>query len=260
MSLKTWAEFVSEVQRRKPGLAVVIGSGLGMATASFKPTASLGYAKLPDMAVPSVSGHLGEAKVGHWGGQAVLVFFGRIHRYEGHDVKRVTRLVHLSRELGCHKLLLTNSAGGIHPQLLPGEIMLIRDHFKWFGPNLLETELASVYSGPLRERLQQAAEVALGRLLKEGTYAAVTGPCFETPAEVRALAKLGADTVGMSTALEAEAAVKLGLEVAALSFVTNTAAGLADGTLSHDHVTQTAGTFGSRVGLLLDEFFRNQPT
>jgi purine-nucleoside phosphorylase len=271
--------------RTAPRAAVVLGSGLSGATVGFETAAVVGYADVPGLVPPTVAGHRGQLSVGSWAGVPVLVFAGRVHFYEGHPWERVTRIVQLAAELGAKVLVLTNAAGGIHPALAPGSVMVIRDHVKLLdreawrelgaSPNppapFPEREgeerpsfspprsgegpgegLKTVYSPRLVAILQQ-----LDPTLLAGTYAAVTGPSYETPAEIRALATLGADAVGMSTAMEAEAGFALGLEVCALSSVTNRAAGLSAGTLTHAEVEETAKRNAGRVGKLVGRLLAN---
>lgn len=242
----------------KPRAAVVLGSGLGGVTAGFTPTASVGYADVPGLVGPTIAGHRGTLAVGVWGGTPAVVCSGRVHYYEGHPWARVTRLVEIAAEFGAKVLLLTNAAGGIRADLNPGDLMLIdghlklldRDAWKLLGERRgLTPTTDPPYSPRLLALLRQ-----LDPTLPSGVYAALTGPCYETPAEIRALAAAGADAVGMSTAMEAEAAVRLGLEVAAISTITNKAAGLGDGPLSHKEVEETARLAVARLGGLAERF------
>ena len=237
-----------------PRIAVVLGSGLSGATDRFVPTGEVSYADVPGMALPSVQGHRGRLAVGMWAGVPALIGFGRMHFYEGHAWDRVTTLVQIVAELGVKTVLLTNAAGGIHPQLLPGELMAIRSHFTLLDPSGWKTLASpnpesSVYSARLLNAMQHQDSTVIA-----GTYAALTGPCYETPAEIRAWQKIGADAVGMSTAKEAEAAAAAGLEVAGLSCITNRAAGLSDGPLSHGEVEATASRVIGRVSEWMTRF------
>src|SRR5262249_7896017 len=187
---------------------------------------------------PTVHGHTGVISIGLCVGCPLLLFRGRVHRYEGHEWHRVTALARLASEWEIRILLLTNAAGGIHESLGPGDLMVVRDHLFLQLPNAwkdVNKPKVSAYSPRLIDLLQRA-ERSRGRNLMAGVYVAVTGPCYETPAEIRALKAMGADAVGMSTAAEADMAVSLGVEGAALSGVTNKAAGLAAGTLDHAEV------------------------
>src|SRR5205823_46583 len=201
--------------------------------------------------------------LGDWAGRRVLVFEGRLHHYEGHPWDVVVRPIQTAAALGALVAVLTNAAGGIAEHLPPGSLMLIRDHIEWTrpycwrhpGPGGLGPPRPSPYSAPLRAGLVRAA-AALGFELPEGTYAAVTGPSYETPAEVRALRACGADAVGMSTAREAARAAALGLECAAVSCVTNRAAGLSCGPITHEEVLATAATRGDRLADLIEALLR----
>ena len=231
-----FADFTSVVSAHAPRTDVVLGSGLIGVTADFRPQTSIAFADVPGLVPPTIHGHGGRLAVGAWGGVPALVFFGRIHFYEGQSWEAVTAPIRIAADLGVQRLLLTNAAGGIHPALDAGSLMAIRGHIALLGPDSWRGLPASLDPAgrppnPYSERLIRAVqdhESAASRELVAGVYAALTGPCYETPAEIRALAAMGADAVGMSTAKEAEAAAERGLEVAALSCITNRAAGLAD--------------------------------
>lgn len=229
---------LAEAARARPlRAAVVLGSGLGAVPDGCEVLASVGYADIPDMAPPTVAGHRGRLDLLMWGGHRLLVAHGRVHFYEGHSVEQVTRLVRLLAELGAGALILTNAAGGLHPSLNPGDIMVLDRHWKLLASDdwkKLERP-TRVYSETALAKLRQLAPIP-----HFGGYAALTGPCYETPAEIRALGACGADAVGMSTAVEAEAAVELGLEVLAFSCITNKAAGLSADALSHREVEANA--------------------
>ncbi len=240
-------QFRAAADRLKPRTAVVLGSGLGGVTAGFEVVESVPYAVVPGLPPPTVAGHSGRLSIGTWAGVPAVVCSGRVHFYEGHPWDRVTRLVELVADLGVRTLLLTNAAGGIRRDLNPGDMMAVTGHLKLLGPAAWrDFAVRSPYSPRLRD---------LDPTLPAGVYAALTGPCYETPAEIRALAAAGADAVGMSTAVEAEAGAARGLEVLAVSTITNKAAGLGDGPLSHAEVEQTAklavGRLGGLVGRLL---------
>lgn len=227
----------------RPRWAVVFGSGLAGAAADFTPSAAAPYADVPGLVPPTVAGHKGQLAVGTWAGVPAVVFFGRMHFYEGHPWDRVTRTIHLAAELGAERVVLTNAAGGVRADLNPGDLMAIRGHL-----TLLDRD---GWKKPPTEAPYSPRFLDLLADLPAGTYAALTGPCYETPAEIRALAAMGADAVGMSTAKEAEAAAGLGLEVAAISTITNKAAGLSAGPLSHAEVEETARHAVGRLGRVL---------
>ena len=240
----SYPAFAAAARAASPRTAVVLGSGLAGVTAGVREIASVGYADVPGMVPTTVHGHRGRLVLGDWGGVPVLIAFGRLHFYEGHTWDAVTGLVRAVAALGARRLVLTNAAGGIHPALAPGSLMALRGHVKLIGPDAWRglaagAEPAAPYSSTLLERLRKH-EAATGRELVEGVYAALTGPSYETVAEIRALQACGVDAVGMSTAAEAEAAAALGMEVAAISCITNRAAGLGDGPLDHKEVLDNA--------------------
>ncbi|QJW93986.1 purine-nucleoside phosphorylase [Frigoriglobus tundricola] len=253
--MPAFATFARARRSLGPRTAVVLGSGLGGATAAFAERASVDFRNVPGLVLPSVQGHGGRLAVGTWAGVPALLFLGRLHFYEGLPWSVITGTVRVAAKLGATRIVLTNAAGGIHPALAPGGLMAIREHIKLLQPNSWR-ELASSGgpSGPYSRRLlelMQAHEARAGCELLAGVYAALTGPSYETPAEIRALAACGADAVGMSTAIEAEEAARLGLEVAAISCITNKAAGLSAAPLDHAEVLANAQLSVGRMGELL---------
>jgi purine-nucleoside phosphorylase len=263
--MNDWASFDTlreQVRQAPAATALVLGSGLGAAAQELCRSCSVPFAEVPGLAGPSVAGHAGRLSLGEWAGQRVLVFEGRLHFYEGHSWEDVVRPVRIAEALGARRLVVTNAAGGIHTALGPGSLMAIRDHMDWTRPSSWRplaadrsTPRPSPYSQRLLGLVRQAAD-DLGIRLHVGTYAAVTGPCYETPAEIRALKLLGADAVGMSTAAEAQAAADAGMECAGLSCLTNRAAGLGPGPLQHDEVLSTAASLSGRLAELLAGFLK----
>jgi purine-nucleoside phosphorylase len=194
-----------------------------------------------------VCGHGGRLAVGQWGAAPALVFFGRLHFYEGHPWDVVCGPARVAAELGARAFVQTNAVGGIHPALAPGSLMAVARHITLLGPAAWRSrEPTAPYSPRLLDVLTRADAG-----LPAGTYAALTGPSYETPAEIRALAAMGADVVGMSTAREAEAAAALGLEAAAVSCVTNDAAGIGGAPLDHAEVVRNARLAVDRLAALL---------
>jgi len=247
-------DFSARVHSASPRVAVVLGSGLGSVPQRLKELAAVSFGDVPGLATTSVKGHSGSISLGICAGRPILVFRGRLHFYEGHPWDRVTRPVRLMAELGVKTLLLTNAAGGIHDSLGPGDLMVLRDHRFLQAPNAwkaLKELRTPPYSRRLIELLQQS-ERDRGRHLMAGVYAALTGPCYETPAEIRALKAMGADAVGMSTAAEADAAASLGMEVGAISCITNKAAGLTSGILDHREVLANAARPAERISEILE--------
>ncbi len=240
----------------RPQAAVVFGSGLAAAASpAFTPVATIPYADIPGMAPPGVAGHRGELAVGHWAGVPVAVGFGRVHFYEGHPWERVTRLVRVVAELGVRRVILTNAAGGIREDLNPGDLMAIRGHLKLLDAGGWKSTPLTPSPSPQGARGANSYSL-LAPDLPSGIYAALTGPCYETPAEIRGLRVMGADAVGMSTAVEAETAADLGLAVAGVSCITNKAAGLGSGVLSHQEVEETARTAVGRLGAVIGGLLR----
>jgi purine-nucleoside phosphorylase len=232
-----------------PTWGVILGSGLGAFVQSLSIHAVVPFADVAGLPCPRVPGHLPRLVLGQLGDERFLVAQGRVHLYEGHSAREVTATVRLMHACGARQLILTNSAGSLSAQNVPGTWLMITDQLNLTGTSPLLgtasfTDLSEIYSRRLRTLFSNAAGEA-GIPLREGVYAGVIGPQYETPAEIRMLRTLGADAVGMSTVLEAIHARALGMEVAGFSCLTNWAAGLA-GTLSHDEVltmgTHTAGT------------------
>jgi purine-nucleoside phosphorylase len=256
-----FAVLVEQARQAPPEMALVLGSGLGAIARRLEVACQVRFEEVPGLVGPSISGHSGRLLLGDWAGRRVLIFEGRLHYYEGHPWQRVVHLVRLARSLGARRLVATNAAGGIRDDLSPGSLMALRDHLDWTQPYCwrrpglggLGPARPSPYSPRLLHQLMQSAQ-ALGIPLSEGTYAAVTGPSYETPAEIRALRALGADAVGMSTAREIEAGQELEMECAGLSCITNRAAGLAAGPVQHGEVLATAAAQSERLAELLERF------
>ena len=249
--------------RQRPALALVLGSGFHHVLAALRVAKKIPYADIPGFPRPTVSGHAGELYFGRLGGTPVLVLSGRAHFYEGHPMERVTFAVRALAAFGIRDLLLTNAAGGINSKFRAGDFMVLTDHINLMGVNPLRgpempglprfVDLTEVYDPRLSARLFRAGKSCNVRL-RRGVYLAVSGPNYETPAEVRAFARLGADAVGMSTVPEAIVARQCGLNVAAISCITNLAAGISRGKLSHGEVLETAGRVKMLAAKLLENF------
>ena len=239
--------------------AVVLGSGwMAAADAIGAPEREIALADLGGFPPPTVEGHTPAVRYLIKGDLNVLLFLGRVHMYEGHDPHTVVHGVRTAIAAGCRTVVLTNAAGGIRAEYAVGEPVLISDHLNLTGRSPLSgppppkgypsrfTDLTQAYSARLRALAREQ-----DRTLAEGVYAALPGPHYETPAEIRMLRTAGADLVGMSTALEAIAARHLGAEVLAISLVTNPAAGLTDEPLDHAEVLAAAQASATRIGTLL---------
>lgn len=246
---------------------MVLGSGLGDIAQRVRPECRLPFAAIPGLEGAGVVGHKGMVTLGDFAGRRVLLFEGRLHYYEGHPWEKVVRPMHLAQQLGARSVVLTNAAGGIHDALHVGSLMVLRDHIEWTrpyawrqpGPGALGPTRPNPYSARLLEIFRQAGQ-SIGLPVLAGVYAQVTGPCYETPAEIRALKIWGADAVGMSTARESQAAYDLGLECAALSCITNRAAGLSAGALDHSEVLTAGKEFSQSAGRLLERFIHHLQT
>jgi purine-nucleoside phosphorylase len=266
MAAATYSDLLKSVQSRPPLAGLILGSGLNEVTDGLPCLFDLSFADLPGMPAATVAGHRGRLCLLEFEHSTLLVFQGRLHFYEGHSWNAVDRPVQIAAELGVNTLILTNASGGIGAGLQAGSLMAIRDHIPamqpnwWRQPGLggIGSRLPPVYTARLRSLLQTAAE-NIGLVLPEGVYACVTGPNYETPAEVLALKTIGADAVGMSTVHESRTAVALGMEVAAISCIANLAAGISPTPLSHAEVLANVRAVAERLGQLLRSFFRIMP-
>jgi purine-nucleoside phosphorylase len=249
----------------RPTLAIVLGSGFNHTLSELRAEKKVPYAKIPGFPKPRVTGHAGELLFGTLGGTPVIVLSGRAHFYEGHTMDRVTFAVRALAAFGIRDLLLTNAAGGLNKKFRAGDFMMITDHINYMSANPLRGEaipglprfvdLTRTYDAGLRRLLRAAANECKIKL-QTGVYLAVSGPSYETPAEIRAFARLGADAVGMSTVPEAIVARQCGINVAAISCITNLAAGISKEPLSHTEVLETAERVKPQATSLLRNFAR----
>jgi purine-nucleoside phosphorylase len=240
-------------------VAVVMGSGWAPAAEAFGETvASVGIDDLPGFTAPSVVGHGGEIRSVRVGARKVLLFLGRTHLYEGHGVEPVVHGIRTAAAAGVRTVVLTNAAGGLAADHRVGQAVLISDHLNLTARSPLVgatfVDLTDLYSARLRSLARE-----IDPALAEGVYAALPGPHFETPAEIRMLRTLGADLVGMSTALEAIAARAAGMEVFGLSMVTNAAAGITGEALDHQEVLEAGRAAAGRLGAFLVELIGRIP-
>jgi len=253
-----------------PDLAVVLGSGLGALAQS--PEAGRGvtipFTDLPGFPAPTVAGHGGKLVFCEFEGRKVLLQAGRFHFYEGHPMPLVVAPMRLYGRLGVKAVLLTNAAGALNPTFGVGELMALTDHINFFGTNPLIgpnaepgprfPDMTAVYDAGLRQHLQACAH-QLGQTLREGVYLGLTGPSYETPAEIRAFRVLGADAVGMSTVPEAIVARHEGLRVAGISCLCNMAAGILPQALTHQEVLEAGAAAAGRFEALVRAFVRDLP-
>ena len=264
------AQLVLKRTSIRPRVGVVLGSGLGPFADSLVHAMRIPYRDLPGLPASTAVGHAGELVLGTLGANGsgtvdLAVMSGRFHLYEGYTPQQVASGVRLLHELGVERLALTNAAGGINPAYTRGSLVLITDHINLQGANPLVganddllgprfPDMTEAYSPELR-RIASETAAELGITLHEGVYAGLTGPSFETPAEIRYLRTIGADLAGMSTVAETIAANHMGMEVLGISCVTNLAAGLSGERLSHEEVLETgrriSGTFLKLLSALL---------
>lgn len=247
---------------------MVLGSGFQGVIERLEVEAQVAYERLPGFPRTAVPGHCGRVYVGRLGGERVVCLAGRAHYYEGHSPEAVAFPVRVLAELGVRVLVITNAAGGIDRRYRPGDFMIVRDHINLVGVNPLRgwgtgtgagfVDLSEAYDPVLRRLLRRAAAAA-GVRAHSGIYLAVSGPSYETPAEVRAFARLGAAAVGMSTVFETIVARQCGLRVAGLSCIANLAAGRSRAPVSHAEVLAEGARCGAKAARLLAEFARGRP-
>ena len=259
------ADFLRRVTKRKPAVAAVLGSGLS-GVLDLKDAVEIPYEDIPGWPASRVRGHAGLLAVGQAGKNVVALLKGRVHYYEGWSLGQVAFPTRVLARMGAKVLVVTNAAGGINTDLAAGDIMIIRDHINLLGVNPLRgpnldamgprfPDLSAAYDAAAARACAKKAKVAV----KEGVYAAVPGPSYETPAEVAMLRTLGADAVGMSTVPEVIAARHAGLRVFGFSLITNRAAG-SGAAISHDDVMKAANDAKPRLGKLLNEAIQCKPS
>jgi inosine/guanosine/xanthosine phosphorylase family protein len=257
-------EAVRERTDLRPLVGIVLGSGLGGLADELGDAVAIPFAQLPGWPAATAPGHVGRLLLGRLAGTPVVMLQGRFHMYEGNDPGLVVQPVLLFHRLGAELVVLTNAAGGVNPAFGPGTLMAISDHLNLtgrsplFGPNadsmgVRFQDLTNAWDADLRARLHAAAR-AEDVVLEEGIYAGLAGPQYETPAEVRMLRLLGADSVGMSTVLECIAARWVGLKVCGVSLVTNAGAGYSGEPLTHDEVMTAGAEAGPRLARVVRRF------
>ncbi|HET7629195.1 MAG TPA: purine-nucleoside phosphorylase [Bacillales bacterium] len=242
-------EALIEKINEKPEVGLILGSGLGMLADQIEDRVVIPYRDVPGFPVSTVSGHKGQLVFGRLEGVSVAAMQGRFHFYEGYSLREVTFPIRVMKQLGVETLIVTNAAGGVNETYKPGDLMLICDHINGLSANPLTgknderfgvrfPDMSEAYSKSLR-RLAIEAAAKFDLSLQEGVYLATSGPCYETPAEIRMMRKLGADAVGMSTVPEVISARHAGIEVLGISCITNAGAGILDVPLTHDEVIET---------------------
>jgi len=266
--MATYVDHVQEAARALTGrlgdvptIAVVLGSGLGAFGESLEPATTIPYGEIPNWPASKVVGHAGKLVAGTCRGRRVLALSGRAHFYEGHSMATVTFAMRVLGQLGVKTVIVTNAAGGINTTFAQGALMLMDDHINLLGTNPLIgpnddrfgrrfPDMSEVYSKRLRAIAVEAAQ-AKNISIEHGVYIAVTGPSYETPAEIRAFRTLGADAVGMSTVPETIVARHMGIEVLGISCISNMAAGVLPQLLTEEEVIETTGRVrGTFIALL----------
>lgn len=265
-SLYERAEHAARIIRARvnvePRIAIVLGSGLGGFADDFEDAVGIPYEDIPGFVRSTAQGHAGRLVIGKVDNVPVLAMQGRVHYYEGYSLEEVTFAVRTFKLLGIKTLVLTNAAGGINVQLTQGALMVLSDHLNLMGDNPLRganderfgsrfPDMSAVYSPELQELVIEEAK-ALGVEVRRGIYAALSGPSYETPAEIHLLRNLGADAVGMSTVPEAIVARHMDLEVLGISCITNMAAGISGEPINHEEVMAT----GDRVRATFTQLLR----
>ena len=248
-ALDTAVSYIRSKSSLAPAAGVILGSGLGNVVDAIETDVSIPYAEIPGARASTVLGHQGRLILGRANGVPVAIMQGRVHFYEGYEMGEVMFLARVLGRLGIQRLVVTNAAGGINTSYAPGDLMLISDHINFMGVNPLRgpnlddlgvrfPDMSEAYPESLRD-LAKEVGASLGLSLKEGVYLALSGPTYETPAEIRAFRVLGADAVGMSTAPEVIAASHMQIPVLGISCITNMAAGILKQKLTHQEVMDT---------------------
>ncbi len=263
-------EKLREHTDQRPELCVVLGSGLGAYADTLEDAQAVDYAAIPTFPVSTVQGHAGRLVFGKKHGVSVVCMQGRFHCYEGYTAAETVIPLRALIRLGIKKLLITNAAGGVNTGFKPGDIMIIEDHINFTflnpltGPNMDDfgprfPDMSYAYDNQLIQALKDSA-ASHGIDIKTGVYAMMSGPSYESPAEIRALRTLGADAVGMSSVPEIIAAAHAGVKSAALSCITNMAAGILDQPLNHEEVMETGRIAASRIQTVINGFIERLAT
>lgn len=262
-AIKAAAAIRKRAPSQQPTLGIILGSGLGGLSKSIADPVRIPFGEIPGFPEVTVAGHEGAMIVGSLSGREVVALSGRFHMYEGHPPALAAFPVRVFHALGASDLFVSNAAGGISQKLAVGDLMVISDHLNLMGTNPLVgmaqegeirfPDMTDAYNPALRWLLRNTAE-KLGITLREGVYAGLLGPSYETPSEVKMLRLLGADAVGMSTVPEVIVARALGMRVAGVSCITNAAAGVTGSALSHAEVLETTNRVSASFESLVTEF------
>ena len=258
--------FIKDKVKKMPKIAIVLGSGLGSLADDIKNKVIINYKDIPNFPVSTVVGHKGELIFGTLDKIPVIAMNGRFHYYEGYDLQKVTYPIRIFKLLGVETIILTNAAGGINENFKKGDLMIIRDQLSFFaesvlrGPNMEEfgerfIDMSNLYNKEYIDILKDVMNDIIGEY-KEGVYAYMKGPTYETPAEIKALKILGADAVGMSTVPEAVVAHHSSIKVVGISCITNMAAGVTNEILTHEDVKKTALKAEENFKKIVKEFIK----
>jgi purine-nucleoside phosphorylase len=261
------AKYISNRTKYKPEIGLILGSGLGSIGDQIEDAEYYPYNEIPNFPVSTVEGHAGRLVIGKLEGKQVIAMQGRFHFYEGYHMQEVTFPVRVMKLLGVKTLIVTNAAGAVNTSYTPGDLMLIKDHLNMTGNNPLIgrnldefgprfPDMSNAYDEDLRRKVKEIAKT-LNIDLQEGVYACMTGPAYETPAEIRMLRTLGADAVGMSTVPEVLVAIHSGLKVIGVSCMTNMAAGILDQPLDHSEVMETSAKAREKFITLMKNVIKN---
>ena len=258
--IKESVDFIREKTNVKPGIGIILGSGLGPLADRIKGV-RIPYENIPHFPVSKVPGHKGNLVIGELEEKKIVAMQGRSHYYEGHSLEEITYPVRVMKELGTEILMVTNAGGGINKDFKPGDLMIIIDHINFMGANPLRgrkefIDMTFAYDKELVELTVKIASEQ-GIEIKEGVYIAVTGPSYETPSEIKAFDKIGADAVGMSTVPEVIVAKDLGMRVLGISCITNMAAGILKKSLSHKEVIETTKKVEEKFKKLVREIIKS---
>jgi len=260
------ADFLKGRYQRTPRIGLILGSGLGVLADEIINPVKIPYNEIPDFPISTVEGHAGQLVFGLLSGIEVVAMQGRFHYYEGYNFDKVTFPVRVMKELGVEMLIVTNAAGGVNESFSPGDLMIISDHINLMGSNPLIgpndsrlgvrfPDMSEAYTKELRIVAKEIAS-RFNLNIKEGVYVGLTGPVYETPAEIRMARVLGGDAVGMSTVPEVIVARHGGLKVLGISCITNMAAGILDQPLSHDEVIETTERVKANFLLYIKEIVK----
>ncbi|PAB57753.1 purine-nucleoside phosphorylase [Anaeromicrobium sediminis] len=265
--LQECMNYIKEKSKYEPKIGLILGSGLGALANEIEDKEIYPYNEIPNFPVSTVEGHAGQLVIGKLEGKVVVAMQGRFHYYEGYSMQEVTFPVRVMKLLGVEKLVVTNAAGAVNAEFKPGDLMIISDHLNLsgdnplMGKNLAEfgprfPDMSNAYDSELRGKVREIAK-SLDMEIREGVYACMSGPSYETPAEVRMVRILGADAVGMSTAPEVTVAVHSGMKAVGISCMTNMAAGILDQPLDHSEVMETSAMAREKFVVLMRNIIKN---